>query len=104
MVEINSLESMLESGQDNALIRFTLGSAFMQNQKFEQAIEHLAKAVEMDPGYSAAWKNYGKALEQNDQIDDAIDVYRKGITTAEAKGDKQTAKEMNVFLKRLSKK
>ncbi len=104
MVEINSLESMLELGQDNALIRFTLGSAFMQNQKYDQAIEHLAKAVEMDPSYSAAWKNYGKALEHSGRINDAIDVYKKGINRAETKGDKQTAKEMNVFLKRLSKK
>ena len=104
MVEIHYLESMLKSGQDNALLRFTLGSAFIRNKKYQLAIEHLIRAVELDPGYSAAWKNYGKALENSGQINDAIKVYRKGIKTAEAKGDKQVAREINVFLNRLTKK
>lgn len=103
MVDINILETMLESGQDNALLRFTLGSAFIRHQKYEQAIVHLAKAVELDPGYSAAWKAYGKALEQSSRISEAIKAYNNGIRIAEKKGDKQAAKEMSVFLKRLQK-
>ena len=34
---------------------------------------------------------------------DAMDAYRRGIAAAEAKGDKQAAKEMTVFLRRLEK-
>lgn len=103
MVDINILETMLESGQDNALLRFTLGSAFIRHQKYEQAIAHLARAVELDPEYSAAWKAYGKALEQSSRINEAIKAYKNGIGIAEKKGDKQAAREMSVFLKRLQK-
>lgn len=34
---------------------------------------------------------------------DALGTYRQGIAVAEGKGDKQAAKEMSVFAKRLEK-
>ena len=103
MVDINLLETMLASGQDNALLRFTLGSAFIKHNKYEQAVEHLAKSVELDPDYSAAWKAYGRALAESGQAEAAITAYEKGIIVAEGKGDIQAAKEMRVFLKRVQK-
>lgn len=101
MVDINILETMLESGQDNALLRFTLGTAFIKHKKYKEAAEHLSKAVEMEPDYSAAWKAYGNALAKSDQRAAAIAAYEQGIKIAEEKGDKQASKEMRVFLKRL---
>jgi uncharacterized protein HemY len=104
MVDVNILETMLQSGQDNALLRFTLGQAFMRHNKFEQAASHFAMAVELDPGYSAAWKNYGKALEKAGMLNEAIKAYKNGIKVADKKGDKQASKEMDVFLNRLMSK
>lgn len=103
MVDINNLENMLASGQDTALLRLTLGNAFIRHGKFDQAVQHLARAVELDPGYSAAWKAYGKALAELGRSDEAAATYRKGITVAHGRGDKQAAREMEVFLKRLEK-
>jgi len=100
---INNFEALLTQGQDNALLRFGLGNAYFKQQDFVQAAQHFAKAIEFEPQYSAAWKNYGKALTENQQIQEAIQVYTQGIAVAEAKGDKQAAKEMMVFLKRLQK-
>ena len=92
---------MLKQGQDNALIRFSLGNAYLNAKDYEQAIEHLSRAIEYDKEYSAAWKLYGKALAKTGKNDEAIVVYKQGIETAESKGDIQAAKEMKVFLKRL---
>lgn len=103
MVDINNLEGMLESGQDSALLRFTLGNAFIRKDKYEQAIEHLARAVELDPGYSAAWKAYARALAGFGKRKEAAAAYRTGIAVAHEKGDKQAAREMEVFLRRLEK-
>lgn len=101
MVDINNLEGMLESGQDTALLRFTLGNAFIRKEKFEEAVDHLARAVELDPGYSAAWKAYGRALAALGKSGEAAEVYRKGLEVARGKGDMQAVREMEVFLKRL---
>lgn len=98
-----NLEAMLAAGQDNAMLRYTLGSAYLKDGDLDAAIAHLEAAVKFDPGYSAAWRNYAKALSESGAVASAIQAYETGIEVAERKGDMQAAKEMRVFLKRLKK-
>lgn len=98
-----NLENMLAAGQDNALLRFALGGAYLKDGDAARAAEHLARAVELDPQYSAAWKLYGKALTDAGRRDDAVAAYAQGIEVAQGRGDKQAAKEMKVFHTRLLK-
>jgi len=100
-MDIESLNAMLENGQDSLILRFGLGQALLKQKEFTSAIEHLLKALEFDNEYSAAFKLLGKAYAQSDQNQLAINTYEKGIQIAENKGDIQAAKEMKVFLKRL---
>lgn len=103
MVSVDSLEAMLARGQDSALLRYGLGGEYLKTGESEKAIEHLRRAVTLDPTYSAAWKLLGKALAESERTGEAIKAYEDGIRAAATKGDKQTAKEMAVFLKRLRK-
>ena len=64
---------------------------------------HLQQAVVLDPNYSAAWKLLGNALNEADQLAAALLAYQSGIAVAEKRGDKQAAKEMTVFAKRIEK-
>ncbi len=98
---IEKLEAMLASGQDSALLRFSLGTAYLKQGNIEQATLHLEQAVHQDSEYSAAWKAYGKALARLGRMDAAQQAYQAGIAVAEKKGDIQAAKEMRVFLKRI---
>ncbi len=97
---IDSLVTMLERGQDSALLRFSLGSEYLGQEDYLLAAEHLELAVGLDPGYSAAWKQLGKAHALQGSVAAAIDAYRQGIQAAESNGDRQAAKEMGVFLRR----
>ncbi len=98
---IDSFEQMLAAGKDSPLLRFSLGNAYLQVGDHALAIMHLTKALTIDPDYSAAWKLLGKArLIANDNIG-AIDAFTSGIRSARLHGDKQAAREMAVFLKRL---
>ena len=103
MSVIENFEKMLASGQDSALLRYSLGTALQKAGESAQALEHLASAVEQDPGYSAAWKAYGKLLVETGRLDEAIIAFEAGIGVADKKGDIQAAKEMRVFLKRANK-
>jgi Tfp pilus assembly protein PilF len=100
---LNELLNLLEKDPDNALLRFSIGNAYLKEGELEQAKPHLAKSVELDPQYSAAWKLYGRTLQQNGEVELAEEVLTKGIEVATDKGDIQAAKEMQVFLKRLHK-
>jgi len=100
---IDNFEAMLARGQDSALLRYGLGNEYLKVERYAEASEHLAEAVRLDPGYSAAWKLYGRTLAALGRGADAIAAFDRGITTAEAKGDVQAAKEMRVFRKRVEK-
>lgn len=97
---IDNLQAMLKRGQDSALLRYGLGAEYLKANDHRQALIHLAEAVRLDPGYSAAWKLYGKALATDARHAEAIEAFDRGIAIAEAKGDVQAAKEMAVFRKR----
>ena len=98
---LENLQAMLAAGQDNPLLRFTLGNVLLKQGEAQRAVEHLREAVRQDPGYSAAWKSYGKALQALGDNAGAVQVYETGIAAARQTGDLQAAKEMQVFLKRL---
>ena len=100
---IQNLEKMLAAGRDSSLLRFSLGNEFSKLGQFEQAATHLQQAVTQDPSYSAAWKLLGKALNEAGQLPAALAAYQSGIAVAEKRGDKQAAKEMAVFAKRIQK-
>jgi len=100
---IDSLLSMLTRGQDSALLRFSLGNEYLGEEDYSLASEHLRHAVQLEPDYSAAWKLLGKALSGHGSIAEAIDAYQQGIKAAEDNGDRQAAREMAVFLRRLEK-
>ena len=95
------LEKMLEQGNDSAMLRYTLGSLSLKEGLSGQAVFHLEQGLALDPGHSASWKLYAKALAAEGRNAAAIEAYEKGIRVAEGRGDIQAAKEMKVFLKRL---
>ena len=103
MPSIADFEAMLAAGRDNALLRFSLGNEYLKAGDAEKAAAHLRRAVEHDPRYSAAWKLLGKALTDAESWEEALAAYRQGIAVAEARGDKQAAKEMGVFAHRIMK-
>ena len=100
---LHNLLDMLAAGRDNALLRFSLGNEYVKSGEPSAAVEHLRKALEHDPAYSAAWKLLGKALEESGAHREALAAYREGIAVAERKGDKQAAKEMAVFARRIER-
>ena len=100
---ISSLEKLLGTPRDGALLRYSLGLEYAKTGDAARAAQYLRDAVERDPLYSAAWKALGKALAEGGKNDEAREAYRRGIEAARKKGDRQAEKEMTVFKKRLEK-
>ncbi|HEY8520411.1 MAG TPA: tetratricopeptide repeat protein [Gammaproteobacteria bacterium] len=98
---IQRLEAMLAQGKDGAPLRLALATRYLADGDAERAAQHAAAATRLDPEYSAAWKLLGKAHAAAGRTDAAADAYERGIAAAERRGDRQAAKEMQVFLKRL---
>jgi tetratricopeptide (TPR) repeat protein len=97
------LEKMLAAGRDDAMLRFGLGSAYYNDGELAAAIPHLQACIVQDENYTAAYKLLGKALFQSDRLDEATDVLEDGLEKALASGDKQTEKEVRVFLNKIAR-
>ena len=100
---IANLQKLIGTPRDGALLRFSLGSEYLKSGDAHLAQMQLSEAVARDPAYSAAWKLLGKALTEDGRPQAALDAYRRGIAVAEKKGDKQAAREMMVFARRIEK-
>ncbi len=100
---VDKLQAMLAAGKDSALLRYTLGKAFLDAGQLEVAREHLLSATQQDAQYSVAWKSLGKACLELNDVAAARKAWEQGLVCAEAKGDAQVAKELTVFLRRLDK-
>ena len=98
-----NFERMLASGKDSALLRYSIGNEHMKAGDWSAAVDALSHAITLDPNYTAAWKLYGKALEQSGRPNEALDAYRRGIAVAKQKGDRQAEKEMTVFARRIER-
>jgi len=101
---IASLEKLIGSPRDGALLRYGLGSAYFDAGNIDLAVVHLSEAVVRDASYSAAWKLLGRAQAQAGRETEALESWRLGIEAARARGDKQAEKEMTVFANKLRKR
>jgi predicted Zn-dependent protease len=100
---ISSLEKLIGTPRDGALLRYSLGGEYLKAGDRARAIEHLREAVRRDPDYSAAWKLLGRALADADEATQALEAWTHGIEAARRKGDRQAEKEMTVFARRLAR-
>jgi Flp pilus assembly protein TadD len=103
MPTLADLEKLIGTPRDGALLRYSIGNEHLKAGNAAAAAMQLREAVVRDPKYSAAWKLLGKALVDAGRSDEALQAYRQGIGVAQSRGDKQAAKEMTVFARRLEK-
>ena len=104
MDTVERFEAMLAAGRESPMLRLTLGTEYLKRADSGSAIRHLARAVDLDPDYSAAWQHLGRAFERAARTEEAASAWRRGIDAAERRGDAQAAKVMRVWLRRLERR
>lgn len=100
---IINLEKLLDTPRDGPLLRFSLGNEYLKIKEIEKAVAFFKATLDRDPFYSAAWKQLGHALLAAGKTKDALLCWLEGARVAEQRGDKQAAKEMAVFARRIQK-
>ena len=101
---IANLEALLAKGNDAPSLRFALATRYLAVGDTAAAVRHAEAAVALDAEYSAGWKILGQARAAAGDDAGAADSLRRGIEIANARGDVQAAKEMQVFLRRVEKR
>ena len=63
----------------NPLAHYNLGVALAGRGRFDEAIAHFQKALEIKPDYAEAHANLGAALAGRGRVDEAIAHYQKAL-------------------------
>jgi len=100
--QIGMFLEVLEIDPIDQVANFGLGSIYLDQERFSEALPPLRRVVENYPDYSAAYLILGKTLEKLEQKEDAAEVYRKGIATASKKGDLMPLREMQTRLNQIA--
>lgn len=101
-MDIESLQRMLERGQDSALLRLALGNASAKAGRADEAMAHFREAVRRDPDLSAAWQGLARGLVKAGDPS-ARDVCRQGLAVARQRGDMQVVRVLEVLERRLER-
>ena len=95
---------LLERDPNNPMVLYSLGNEHFKEGRYEEARDHLRRAVENKPDYSVAYRMLGRAHYELREDAEAREVFTKGREVATDNGDLQTVREIDVFLRRLQKR
>ncbi|MEX0742329.1 MAG: Fe(2+)-trafficking protein [Phycisphaeraceae bacterium] len=96
-------ENMTREDPDNAMGWFSLGSAYREAERLEDAARCFRRAIELDPNLSRAYQLLGQVLVKAEAEDQAAEVLTKGFTVAAEQGDVMPQRAMESLLKKLGK-
>lgn len=100
--KLEQFKELVQLDPDDPLVHYVLGSEHLKLDEHAEAVAAFRRTIELKPDYSAAYRELGKALAKLNREKEAIEIYQQGRTIACEKGDLQTVKEIDVFLKRFA--
>jgi tetratricopeptide (TPR) repeat protein len=101
---IEQFEKLVAHNAQDVLSRFTLGRAYLEAGRAEDAARVLEELLALKPDYTAAFVLLGDAYEKSGKLARAIRTFTKGVELAQGKGDLQPRNQMQERLKRLGVK
>lgn len=95
------LKSMLAQNPRDSFARYGLAMEHANQGDLEQAVAEYRVLLENNPDYAAAYYHGGQALEKLGRLEDAREMYQKGIETTARTGDLHTKSELEAALEML---
>ena len=92
---IDLLQQILASDPASKLARYALAMERVNMGEWAQAMAEFATVLAEDPSYGAAYYHGGQTLEKMGQLEEARELYRRGIAAC---GDAHTRSELEAAL------
>ena len=92
------LLSMVAKNPEDSFARYGLAMEYANTGNLENAIVEYRALIGFNPDYAAAYFHGGQALEKLGRIDEAREVYEKGIQATSRTGDQHTRSELQAAL------
>ena len=79
---------------NDSFSRYAFALELEKESGAQEALAQLKEVISRDPNYVAAYQQLGRLLAQSELIDEAREVYRRGIELASRSGDQRSRNEM----------
>jgi Fe-S cluster biosynthesis and repair protein YggX len=96
---IAQFENMVKADPENDMAHFSLGSQYMQVERYVEAAECFQRCLHLNPDMSKAYQLAGEVLIKAGQPELAIDVLKRGYESAASKGDLMPRNAMGELLR-----
>lgn len=95
------LEGLLEfykKDPNDPFTLYVLALEYFSGLQFDSAEKYFKILLDNHPNYVAGYLQFAQLREKQDKIEEAKELYRRGIEAANKSGDKKSVKEMEDFL------
>ena len=96
------LKSMVEQKPEDGFSRYGLAMEYVRSGDMERAVVEFETLLKYNPNYAAGYFHGGQTLEKLGRIEDAREIYRRGIDITTATGDGHTRGELVAALQMLA--
>jgi len=96
------LKSMVEQKPEDGFSRYGLAMEYVRAGELETAVGEFETLLRHNPNYAAGYFHGGQTLEKLGRIEEAREIYRKGIDVTGATGDGHTRSELLAALQMLA--
>jgi Tfp pilus assembly protein PilF len=101
MNRLDVLKNMRTKDPGDSFTRYAIALEYIGVNDNNNAGKELSELIEDDPGYLAAYYQFGKLLEESGEIEKAQAVYSKGMEIAKNQNDLHTFNELQEALENL---
>ena len=96
------LKSRVEQKPEDGFSRYGLAMEYVRAGELETAVGEFETLLQHNPNYAAGYFHGGQTLEKLGRIEEAREIYRKGIDVTGATGDGHTRSELIAALQLLA--
>lgn len=98
---IANFKKMTEADPENELGHFSLGRAYLDAGRHEQACASFRRVIELQPGLSKAYQHLGESLQRMGDQEKAVSALVEGYRVAAERGDVMPRDAMASLLREL---
>jgi Flp pilus assembly protein TadD len=98
MDRLTRLKALIEENPQDRFARYGLAMELARQDRLEESLHEFRALMSLDPDYVASYLQAGQTLEKLNRVEQAREVYRKGMEVAARRGDMKTRGELESAL------